>query len=169
LTLNKDIRAENFCITALEQNVFRNLEMSEAIRPSARKIYGDRTIYRGPDQVIPQLLGVPVLCDFGEARFGRECYHDSIQPFMYQAPEVVFMIPWSYPADIWNAGVMVSILTCVYSAKSDMILVSAMGAFRGEETAFSSVSGERKLSTTCGGDGWPDGRTICIISSALTP
>ena len=105
----KDLRAENFCLTALDQTVFRNLETSESIRPSARKICSDRIIYRGPDQVIPQLLGVPVLCDFGEARFGQECYDDSIQPFMYQAPEVVFMIPWSYPVDIWNAGVMVSI------------------------------------------------------------
>ena len=109
VTLNKDLRAENFCLTALDSTMFRNLETSESIRPSARKISGDRIIYRGPDQAVPQLLGVPVLCDFGEARFGQECYDDSIQPFMYQAPEVVFMIPWSYPADIWNAGVMVSI------------------------------------------------------------
>ena len=81
------------------------------MRPSARKIYGDRIIYNAADQVVPednQLLGVPVLCDFGEARFGQESYDDTIQPFMYQAPEVVFVIPWSYPADVWNAGVMVS-------------------------------------------------------------
>ena len=45
--------------------------MSEINRPLARKIYSDRTIYCTTDQVVPQLLGVPVLCDFGEARFGR--------------------------------------------------------------------------------------------------
>ena len=83
--------------------------MLEDIYPSARKIYSDRTIYRRPDYAISRPIGVPVLCDFAEARFGRDCYDDPIQPFMYQAPEVVFSIPWSYPADIWNAGVMVSV------------------------------------------------------------
>ena len=84
----------------------------ESVRPSPRKFYNDRTIYEGIGQIIPednQLLGIPVLCDFGEARFGQEFYEGMIQPFMYQAPEVVFKIPWSYPADVWNAGLMVGI------------------------------------------------------------
>ena len=74
----KDLRAENFCLTALDQTSFQTLETSESIYPSARKIYSDRTIYRAPDQIIPQLLGAPVLCDFGEARFGQECYEEFI-------------------------------------------------------------------------------------------
>ena len=111
VTLNQDLRAENFLLTALDQSIFQDLEIFERIHPSVRKIYSDRTIYSGVHVIPedPQLLGVPVLCDFGEARFGQECYNDPIQPFMYQAPEVVFMIPWSYPADVWNAGVMVSL------------------------------------------------------------
>jgi len=36
-------------------------------------------------------------------------YDGPIQLLMYQAPEVVFQIPWSYPVDIWNGGLMVGI------------------------------------------------------------
>ena len=52
VTLNQDIRAENFCLTALDQSVFRYLEIPLACTA---------------DKVIPQHLGVPVLCDFGKA------------------------------------------------------------------------------------------------------
>jgi len=111
--LSQDVRAENFSLTALDQTTFQNLEALELERPSPRKIYSDRIIYDGVGQVIPEdkrFLGVPVLCDFGEARFGQDCYEDTIQPFTFQAPEVVFKAPWYYPADIWNAGAMVRIL-----------------------------------------------------------
>ena len=110
--LSQDIRAENFSLTALDQITFQKLEALEIERPSPRKIYCDRIIYDGFGQVMPedgQLLGIPILCDFGEARFGQDYYDGPIQPFMYQAPEVVFKASWSYPTDIWNAGVMVSV------------------------------------------------------------
>ena len=110
--INQDIRPENLCLTVIDKTTFQSLESLESVRPSPRKIYSNRIIYEGVGQVIPEdkrLLGTPVLCDFGEARFGQKYYEDPIQPFMYQAPEVVFKIPWSYPADIWNAGVMASV------------------------------------------------------------
>ncbi|KAI9824090.1 MAG: hypothetical protein M1832_002158 [Thelocarpon impressellum] len=34
--------------------------------------------------------GRPVLCDFGEVRFGAEEYDGFIQPDLYQAPEDLF-------------------------------------------------------------------------------
>ncbi len=34
-------------------------------------------------------------------------YTEDIQPYVYRAPEVILDIPWSYPMDIWNVGVMV--------------------------------------------------------------
>ena len=49
-----------------------------------------------------------VLCDFGEARFGDEFHIDEIQPAVFRAPEVVLRLGWSYPADIWNAALLVS-------------------------------------------------------------
>ncbi|KAE8162112.1 kinase domain protein [Aspergillus tamarii] len=52
------------------------------------------------------LWGQPVLCDLGEARIGNS-YKGNIQPDIYKAPEVLFDMPWSFSADIWNVGVMI--------------------------------------------------------------
>ncbi len=51
--------------------------------------------------------GRPVLCDFGEARFGGKTYMDIIQPYQYRAPEVILGAPWDEKVDIWTIGVMV--------------------------------------------------------------
>lgn len=56
---------------------------------------------------MPRSTGSPILCDFGEARFGKMSYTNDIQPYIYRAPEIILDIAWSHPADIWNVGVMV--------------------------------------------------------------
>ena len=78
---------------------------------SSQKIVGERIVYKTHGQIGPEdvtTLGVPILCDFGEAHFGKESYSIEIQPIRYRAPEVVFAMPWSNSADIWNVGLMVS-------------------------------------------------------------
>jgi len=50
--------------------------------PFTSQIYSDSIIYDEVGQIIPEdrrLLGIPVLCDFGEPHF-----EDPIQPFMFQ-------------------------------------------------------------------------------------
>jgi serine/threonine-protein kinase SRPK3 len=84
---------------------FENAEMT---KPSARKTIGPHTVYDSRGLLWTKNHGRPVLCDFGEARFGQESYTDDIQPYPYRAPEVILKIPWSYGVDIWNVGVMVS-------------------------------------------------------------
>ena len=66
-------------------------------------------IYESRGLKIPEKHGRPVLCDFGEARFGKESYDEDIQPYIYRAPDVILDIPWSYSVDIWNVGVLVSV------------------------------------------------------------
>lgn len=56
----------------------------------------------------PQKLGRPILCDLGEARFGQSEYMSDIQPYLYRAPAVILDVLWTYSADIWNLGVLVS-------------------------------------------------------------
>lgn len=54
--------------------------------------------------------GLPILCDFGEARIGST--HESgpfVQPSIYRAPEVIFEMPWGSAVDIWNLGALVRI------------------------------------------------------------
>lgn len=57
---------------------------------------------------MPKEWGAPVLCDFGSAVPGDAEHSEDIQPNIYRAPEVIIEAPWSYSADIWNVGCMVS-------------------------------------------------------------
>ena len=52
--------------------------------------------------------GPPVLCDFGQARFGDYDRRGRIQPFQYRAPEVILDIEWDEKVDIWNVAMLVS-------------------------------------------------------------
>jgi serine/threonine-protein kinase SRPK3 len=85
-------------------------EIAEMTKPTARKINGPHIVYDSRGLLWTESHGRPVLCDFGEARFGQESYTDDIQPYVYRAPEVILKIPWSYEVDIWNVGVMVSLM-----------------------------------------------------------
>ncbi|RDL35456.1 uncharacterized protein BP5553_07387 [Venustampulla echinocandica] len=51
---------------------------------------------------------LPKLSDFGLAQRpdGPELLRYPIQPPLFQAPEVILGIGWSYSADIWNLGVL---------------------------------------------------------------
>lgn len=87
-------------------------EKDELTSPGACKIDGDRVIYTSKPLVPPiYSYGRPVLCDFGEARFGEYDNIADIQPYQYRAPEVILDIPWDEKVDIWNIGVMVSATT----------------------------------------------------------
>ncbi|TFY61482.1 hypothetical protein EVG20_g7037 [Dentipellis fragilis] len=107
-----DIRAENFFLRASnpdDDSSCQHLEELECSSPAPRKVADDRIIYKTHGQIgpaDPRKHGIPVLCDFGEAFFGQEHYQEMIQPHHYRAPEVIFEIPWSYPVDIWNVGLM---------------------------------------------------------------
>lgn len=79
-------------------------------KPSPRKLVGDRAIYVSRELGAPKEHGGPMLCDFGEARHGRESYDNDIQPYTYRAPEVILDVPWNSQVDIWSVAVMVSSL-----------------------------------------------------------
>lgn len=71
-----------------------------------------RTIYQSRQFRRPlrgKSFGLPILCDFGEARIGKT--HNSgpfVQPDIYRAPEIIFEMTWGSAIDIWNLGVLVS-------------------------------------------------------------
>ena len=86
-----------------------------------RKVLGDRSTYlshndfgplreRGDE---PALLKIfPKITDFGLAykRDSKCILIHPIQPDRCQAPEVFLGTGWSYSADIWNFGLMISIV-----------------------------------------------------------
>lgn len=104
-----DLQARNVHLRIEEDSILEDFEAAELSNPSPRKVDGDRVIYESRGLKRPKKPGRPVLCDFGEARFGKETYNDDIQPYVYRAPEIILDIPWTYSVDIWNVGVMVSV------------------------------------------------------------
>lgn len=88
---------------------------AEVEAPSPRKQIDERrTIYQSRQFRRPsggKGFGLPILCDFGEARIGKK--HDTspfVQPNIYRAPEIIFEMPWGSSVDIWNLGALVSVI-----------------------------------------------------------
>jgi serine/threonine protein kinase len=102
-----DLQPRNILLDIEDESILLELEEREKSTPSPRKIDGDRVIHTSQQLNIPKNNGRPILCDFGEARFGKHEYSDDIQPYIYRAPEVVLHMQWSNKVDIWNIGVMV--------------------------------------------------------------
>lgn len=93
-----------------DETILTEFEKDEQRHPSPRKVLDKNyTIYSSRKLSLPSndLWGQPVLCDLGAARIGVS-HMGNIQPDIYKAPEVLFDMPWSFSADIWNVGVMVS-------------------------------------------------------------
>ena len=103
-----DLQARNIHLGIEEDSILKEFEAAELRTPSPRKIDGDQVIYECRGLRLPTKFGRPILCDFGEARFGKQTYTDDIQPYVYRAPEIILDIPWTYSVDIWNVGVVVS-------------------------------------------------------------
>ena len=89
-------------------SILSDFEEEEKSNPSPRKITGDRVIYSSRNLKRTKQHGRPVLCDFGQARFGSSRYSGDIQPYIYRAPEVLLRMSWDRKVDIWNVGVVVS-------------------------------------------------------------
>jgi serine/threonine protein kinase len=90
-----------------DNSILADFEEGEKSHPSPRKIVGERVIYSSRKLGRTKNHGRPVLCDFGQARFGSSTYFGDIQPYIYRAPEVLLRMPWDEKVDIWNLGVLV--------------------------------------------------------------
>lgn len=109
LIVSPDLQSRNIHLRIEDDSILKDFEAAELSNPSPRKINGEQVIYESRGLKMPKKQGRPILCDFGEARFGKETYTDDIQPYIYRAPEIILDIPWAYSVDIWNVGVLVSV------------------------------------------------------------
>ncbi|KAL6307087.1 CMGC/SRPK protein kinase [Sparassis latifolia] len=109
--IHTDIQEKNILLGLDDHSAEDDLEKfekQEVESPSPRKIDGDRIIYTSRP-LVPCIYnyGRPVLCDLGEAHFGKYNPMDDIQPYQYRAPEVILDIPWDEKVDIWSIGVLI--------------------------------------------------------------
>lgn len=99
-------------LPADDPQIFSAIEEAEIEEPSPREVLDDsRTIYLS--RLLLPSNGLPLLSDFGEARFGDEEHNEDIMPNVYRAPEVVLKMNWDYKVDIWNVAMMVRKQTCL--------------------------------------------------------
>ncbi|KAI0344763.1 kinase domain protein [Trametopsis cervina] len=93
------------------QDVCQAFEQRELEDPSPRKVSSsDGRVTHTSRRLVPPIYnyGQPVLCDFGEARFGDYDSMVDIQPYQYRAPEIILDMRWNEMVDVWNVGVMIS-------------------------------------------------------------
>lgn len=96
-----------------DNNMLADFAKAETEDPSPRKKVNDsRIIYKSRKFRRPaagKSYGLPILCDFGEARIGKTQESGPfVQPHIYRAPEIIFEMPWGSAVDIWNMAGLVS-------------------------------------------------------------
>ena len=96
--------------------IISQIEQGELERPIARKVLSNRTIYHS--RPMPLSIGLPVLCDLGEARVGAQKHSGDIMPGIYRAPEVILGMDWDSKVDIWAIGVQINSKTVDHRYKS---------------------------------------------------
>lgn len=108
IVFESDIKADNILHLIRDTSILSAFEEAEKSQPSPSKKVAGREIYLSRALNLSKIVGEPVLCDFGSAVHGTEIQDDDVYPNVYRCPEVMLHLPWSYSADIWNVGVMVS-------------------------------------------------------------
>lgn len=86
-----------FQIDRIEDDlILKEFEAAEVKTLRSRKVDGDRAIYESRVRKRPTRAGRLLLCDFGDARFGKKTYTDDIQPDVYRAQESLLEVLWTY-------------------------------------------------------------------------
>ena len=106
-----DLKMDNILVGVEDESIIKDMIKDEEEDPCPQKIDGDRIIYSS--RIFGELKGIPgrpKLADFGLAVRGDtpNLRNYPIQADSYRAPEVILRAGWSYSADIWNLGAMVS-------------------------------------------------------------
>ncbi|KAI2819264.1 hypothetical protein CBS63078_7662 [Aspergillus niger] len=108
--IHTDLQLKNLLLPGDPKN-FSGLEDSEIEAPSPRKVLGpERTIYTS--HIVVPGNGLPLLSDFGEARFSEEEHDEDIMPNLYRAPEVVLKMKWDNKVDVWSIALMAWDMVC---------------------------------------------------------
>ncbi|THC93688.1 hypothetical protein EYZ11_006832 [Aspergillus tanneri] len=106
------LKTDNLMLSLEDNTMLVDFAKAEAEDPSPRKqIDKCRIIYKSRSFRRPagnKSYGLPILCDFGEARIGKKQESGPfVQPHIYRAPEIIFEMPWGNAVDIWNLAALI--------------------------------------------------------------
>ncbi len=108
----QDLKADNFLLGFENGSVLDDYVRQQKECPPLYKEVDEHPIYQSRADFggLRKGVGLIKISDFGNAVFGNlstpHC-HD-IQPDPFCAPEVLLKAGWTYSADIWNLGMVVS-------------------------------------------------------------
>jgi serine/threonine-protein kinase SRPK3 len=110
--VHTDLKPDNIMMGLGDPTILDRVVRDETSHPSPRKtpdshgriIYQSRSDFG--DAPTDAVIASAKITDIGLATWGDERNNYSIQSNAFTAPEVILAAGWSYPADIWNLGVM---------------------------------------------------------------
>ncbi|EFR04873.1 CMGC protein kinase [Nannizzia gypsea CBS 118893] len=111
--IHTDLQLKNLLLPAPDDKTLSSFEEKAVEAPSPRKVLKDQTIYKSSR--FPLSNGIPLLSDFGEARFGDKEHVEDIMPKVYRAPEVILKMKWDHKVDIWNVAMVAWDLVCSHT------------------------------------------------------
>lgn len=121
--VHTDVQEGNVMFSIESESELRKVEEEELSDPSARKVYKDGHIIFETRPVDVDVEW-PILCDFGEARFGQDEYDGQVLPDLYRAPEILLGRPWTNKVDIWAMGLMVRPLLSATISNMHIIVIN---------------------------------------------
>jgi serine/threonine-protein kinase SRPK3 len=112
--VHTDLKGDNIMLGLGGQKVLEDFVQYQADHPLPRKMpdHHGRVIYKssskfGDGTVSDEVIKSAKITDIGLAEWGAEENNKSIQSNAFTCPEVILTAGWTYPADIWNLGVMI--------------------------------------------------------------
>ena len=110
--VHTDLKPDNVMMGLGDPSTLDRFVEKQRQQPTPRKMADShgRIIYESctdfGDQPTELIISGTKITDIGLAEWGDEYHNTPIQSNAFTAPEVILTAGWSYPADIWNLGVM---------------------------------------------------------------
>ncbi|KAI2737270.1 hypothetical protein DTO013E5_6610 [Penicillium roqueforti] len=112
--IHTNISPQNVLMQLDDDSCLKDIESQESQDPSVPIMTTDGAapVYRSRRAKMMELLGDPILIDFGQMRLAEgQTNQDWWMSDLYKAPEVLLGLPWEYPVDVFSIGVMTLELT----------------------------------------------------------